>query len=92
VLTMSNLIGQRKRATVLLTLDGAPAASNVAWRVMRPDGSLVDPTATNPQTGTYVAEWDIDQDDGPWEVRFEATGSVVASAEETVSVENSPFF
>lgn len=84
-------VGQRKRASVTLTLDGQKTAGTVTWQVLSPDGHAVAVSASNPKTGEYVADFTCDEP-GRWTVRFQSTGAVIAAAESTVDVAASPFY
>lgn len=84
-------VGQRKRASVTLTLDNVKTDGTVTWSVLSPDGHAVTVSAAHPKTGEYTAEWTCDEP-GPWTVRFVSTGAVTAATETTVDVAASPFY
>lgn len=88
---MSTFVGQRKRATATLKLDNVLTAGTVTWQVLSPDGHAVTVTAANPSTGTYTADFTVDEP-GRWTVRFSSTGTVVAAQETTLDVDASPFY
>lgn len=87
---MTTYAGQRKRAEVLLTLDGVPTAATVAWTIDAPDGTAVVANTSNPSTGVYRADFTAAQEGRYW-IRCAATGAVIAAAETYVDVAESVF-
>lgn len=84
-------VGQRKRASVTLTLDNQKTNGTVTWSVLSPDGHAVAVSSANPHTGEYYADFTCDEP-GPWTIRFVSTGAVVAATETTIDVVASPFY
>lgn len=88
---MATYVGQRKRATATLKIDGVLASGTTSWQILSPDGHPVTAQTANPSTGIYTADFTCDEP-GRWVVRFVSTGSVTAAQETTVDVAISPFY
>lgn len=88
---MSTYVGQRKRATIDLSVDDVATDGTVTVSVMAPDGTLSHPTATDDAgAGNYHADFTLDQE-GRWFWRVASTGAVVASDEGYIDVSESAF-
>lgn len=96
---MSVTVGSRNRATVTFKVGTTPTdPTAVTAKVLSPDGLLVasyvygsDNELVKDSTGVYHVDVDVN-DPGPWTVRFQGTGAVVAADEVTIDVVASPFY
>jgi hypothetical protein len=88
---MSTYVGQRKRATITLTVDDVATDGTVTASLLGPDGTISNPTVVDDTgAGAYHSDFTLDQE-GRWYLRVASTGSVVASVETTIDVEQSAF-
>jgi hypothetical protein len=88
---VSTYVGQRKRATISLTVDDVATDGTVTVSLMAPDGTVTSPTVFDDTgSGAYHSDFTLDQE-GRWYGRVASTGSVVAAAEFTIDVVASPF-
>lgn len=79
-------VGDRARLTFSLTdTAGAPANGTVVLTVTDPTGVTSTPAVTNPATGSYTADVDLDQA-GRWTYRWVSTGAVVAAQTDVLNV------
>ena len=88
---MSTYAGQRKRATITLSVDDVATDGTVTVSLMAPDGTITNPSVTNDTgAGNYHADFTVDQE-GRWYLRVASTGDVIAAVETTIDVVASPF-
>lgn len=82
-------VGDRLIATARLTVDGSlQNTSSAVFRVKPPSGATIVPAVTNPEVGVYRCEVQAAMG-GPYWIRFEAAGDVVAAEEVEVRVARS---
>ena len=65
--------------------------TTVVAKVRKPDGTVTALTVAHPSLGVFTATVTIDQS-GAWTFRFEGTGALVSSVEQTVTVRTSAFY
>lgn len=79
-------VGDRARLTFSVTdVAGVPTNGTVVLTVTKPDASTATPTVSNPSTGSYTADVDLDQA-GRWTYRWVATGAVTAAQTDILDV------
>ncbi len=86
-------VGQRHRFSAAFTATGTAAdPTTVTVQIMDPDGIVTqEEPVDDAGLGAYHVDVDLTKP-GPWIARFSGTGTVPAAAEETVFVDQSPFY